>query len=315
MTILEQDRLEEQNNPADNGQFDLRAILMTTLLSNPEAMGYRNDPEILNKIQNMPNSVEEQQAYISSDPRLTNLFLLFLKSQNINVQQPQQPQAQPQAQPQPQPQSQPQSQPQQPEVNEEEKKILDLKTEGNQLYKKKQFEAALEKYNTILSIQPTNIPIRNNISAVYIEQGRYEECITYCNESLEIARESHAGYEDVAKIYMRMGTAQVKLERYDEGIQSYENSRMEAPIKGINDKIREATRLKEAAAKKAYINPEEVPIELGDIINRVLRQKNVVINYSLKVNILKLFMNMMKLFVVIHKMLLSTVTVGLLLVS
>ena len=304
MTILEQDRLEEQNNPADNGQFDLRAILMTTLLSNPEAMGYRNDPEILNKIQNMPNSVEEQQAYISSDPRLTNLFLLFLKSQNINVQQPQA-----------QPQSQPQSQPQQPEVNEEEKKILDLKTEGNQLYKKKQFEAALEKYNTILSIQPTNIPIRNNISAVYIEQGRYEECITYCNESLEIARESHAGYEDVAKIYMRMGTAQVKLERYDEGIQSYENSRMEAPIKGINDKIREATRLKEAAAKKAYINPEEVPIELGDIINRVLRQKNVVINYSLKVNILKLFMNMMKLFVVIHKMLLSTVTVGLLLVS
>ena len=114
---------------------------------------------------------------------------------------------------------------------------------------------------------------------------------------------------------MRMGTAQVKLERYDEGIQSYENSRMEAPIKGINDKIREATRLKEAAAKKAYINPEEVPIEYGDIINRVLRQKNVVINYSLKVNILKLFMNMMKLFVVIHKMLLSTVTVGLLLVS
>ena len=135
MTILEQDRLEEQNNPADNGQFDLRAILMTTLLSNPEAMGYRNDPEILNKIQNMPNSVEEQQAYISSDPRLTNLFLLFLKSQNINVQQPQ---AQPQAQPQSQPQSQPQ-QPQQPEVNEEEKKILDLKTEDNQLYKKKQF--------------------------------------------------------------------------------------------------------------------------------------------------------------------------------
>ena len=59
---------------------------------------------------------------------------------------------------------------------------------------------------------------------------------------------------------MRMGTAQVKLERYDEGIQSYENSRMEAPIKGINDKIREATRLKEAAAKKAYINPEEVSI-------------------------------------------------------
>ena len=306
MTILEQDRLEEQNNPA-NDQFDIRSILMTTLLTNPQAMGYRNDPELLTKIQNMPNSVEEQQAYVSSDPRLTNLFLLFLKSQNINVQQPQ-------AQPQ-QPQPQPQPQPQQPEVNEEEKKILDLKTEGNQLYKKKQFEAALEKYNTILSIQPTNIPIRNNISTVYIEQGRYEECITYCNESLEIARESHAGYEDVAKIYMRMGTAQVKLERYDEGIQSYENSRMEAPIKGINDKIREATRLKEAAAKKAYINPEEVTIEYGDIINRVLRQKNVVINYSLKVNILKLFMNMMKLFVVIHKMLLSTVTAELLLVN
>ena len=244
MTILEQDRLEEQNNPA-NDQFDIRSILMTTLLTNPQAMGYRNDPELLTKIQNMPNSVEEQQAYVSSDPRLTNLFLLFLKSQNINVQQPQ---------------AQPQAQPQQPEVNEEEKKILDLKTEGNQLYKKKQFEAALEKYNTILSIQPTNIPIRNNISAVYIEQGKYEECIAYCTESLEIARESHAGYEDVAKIYMRMGTAQVKLERYDEGIQSYENSRMEAPIKGINDKIREATRLKEAAAKKAYINPEEVSI-------------------------------------------------------
>ena len=148
--------------------------------------------------------------------------------------------------------------PKEPELSEEEKKILQIKNEGNEFYKKKQYSEALEHYNTILEMQPNNVTVRNNVSAVLLEQGDVEGCIKYCNETIEIARSIHAKFEDVARTYFRIGNAEMKRENYEAAKEAFLSSRTESPLKGIDDKIRQCDRMIEEARRRSYINPEEV---------------------------------------------------------
>lgn len=148
--------------------------------------------------------------------------------------------------------------PKEPELSEEEQRILRIKNEGNEFYKKKQYSEALERYNTILEMQPNNVTVRNNVSAVLLEQGDIEGCIKYCNETIEIARSIHAKFEDVARTYLRIGNAEMKRENYEAAKEAFLSSRTESPLKGVDDKIRQCDKLIEEARRKSYLNPEEV---------------------------------------------------------
>lgn len=148
--------------------------------------------------------------------------------------------------------------PKEPELSEEEKKILQIKNEGNEFYKKKQYSEALERYNTILEMQPNNVTVRNNVSAVLLEQGDIEGCIKYCNETIEIARSIHAKFEDVARTYFRIGNAEMKRENYEAAKEAFLSSRTESPLKGVDDKLKQCDRMIEEARRRSYINPEEV---------------------------------------------------------
>lgn len=145
-----------------------------------------------------------------------------------------------------------------PELSEKEKEVQSLKEAGNALYKKKDLEGALAKYQAALEVDPQNVTVRNNVSAVLLEQGKLDECVAYCNETVEIARAVHAKYEDVARAYIRIGNAELKRENYEAAKEAFLSSRTESPLKGVEDKIRQCDRLLEEAKKRAYLNPEEV---------------------------------------------------------
>lgn len=75
-----------------------------------------------------------------------------------------------------------------------------LKEEGNALYKQKSFEAALEKYRAALALDPNNIQLHNNVSAVLLEEGKFAESVANSQQAIELARQVHAPFEDVAKV-------------------------------------------------------------------------------------------------------------------
>lgn len=153
--------------------------------------------------------------------------------------------------------------PKEPELTEEEKQVQALKAEGNALYKQKDLAGALAKYEEALRVDPQNVTVRNNVSAVLLEQGKLDECVAYCNETVEIARAVHAKYEDVARAYLRIGNAELKREHFDAAREAFLSSRTESPLKGVEDKIRQCDRLLEEAKKRAYLNPEEAGIPAG----------------------------------------------------
>ena len=78
-------------------------------------------------------------------------------------------------------------------------KALKEKELGNEAYKKKDFATALQHYDKAIELEPTNITFYTNKSAVYFEEGKYDECIETCNKAVDVGRENRSGFDLIAK--------------------------------------------------------------------------------------------------------------------
>lgn len=132
---------------------------------------------------------------------------------------------------------------------------------GNECYKKKDFAAALDHYNTALQHDPTDITFHNNIAAVYFEQKQFQQCIAECEKAVEVGRENRADYKLIAKAFTRIGNAYRKLEDYKSAKTYFEKSLSEhrtpdvkALLSDTEKKIKESERL-------AYIDPAKAEEE------------------------------------------------------
>jgi stress-induced-phosphoprotein 1 len=104
---------------------------------------------------------------------------------------------------------------------------LQLKEEGNQLYKKRDFDGAMAKYQAAFDLEPTNTTFLLNQTAVFFEKGEYEACIQKCIEAIEHGREHKADYTVVAKLMTRHASCLQKLGQYDEAIALFQKSLLE----------------------------------------------------------------------------------------
>lgn len=126
---------------------------------------------------------------------------------------------------------------------------------GNEAYKRRDFETALQHYERALSSDPHSVPLRTNKAAVYFEQARYEQCIEVCEEAIAVGRDHYADYKAMAKALGRMGAALERLGRLPEAISAYERALTEHRTPELLARLREVQRAQEAAAKAAYRDP------------------------------------------------------------
>ncbi|RYA67779.1 hypothetical protein DD592_27280, partial [Enterobacter cloacae complex sp. 2DZ2F20B] len=77
------------------------------------------------------------------------------------------------------------------------------KEQGNEFYKKKAFEQAIEHYNKAIELDPTDITFYNNLAAVYFEQKDYDKCIKECEKAIDIGRANRADFKLIAKSFLR----------------------------------------------------------------------------------------------------------------
>ena len=82
-------------------------------------------------------------------------------------------------------------------MNEEElaahnkkKEAVAAKSAGNDFYKNKDFASALSKYDEAISLDPTNMTFISNKAAVYFTKKEYDNCISACEEALEVGKVS-----------------------------------------------------------------------------------------------------------------------------
>lgn len=187
------------------GMFNDPALFQK-LASNPKTASLLNDAEFmakLKKIQQNPNSVGEEIR----DPRFLQVMSVLLGI-DMNFGAPEggpagaQAEPTPEAKPAPpQPKKEPTPEPEDEETiakkkaqeaGDAEKKI------GNEFYKKKEFDNAIEHYEKAWELNK-DITYLNNIGAAKFEKGDYQGTVETCQKAVEEGRDLRADFKTIAK--------------------------------------------------------------------------------------------------------------------
>ncbi|KAL5334863.1 hypothetical protein BJX70DRAFT_391104 [Aspergillus crustosus] len=144
------------------------------------------------------------------------------------------------------------------EAGDGEKKI------GNDYYKKKQFDEAIEHYNKAWELHK-DVTYLNNIGAAKFEKGDLQGAIETCQQAIEEGREHRADFKIIAKAFTRIGTAYEKQGDFDKAIENYNKSLTEHRTPDALTKLRNAEKTRDKAKKESYVDPEaaEQARELG----------------------------------------------------
>lgn len=148
----------------------------------------------------------------------------------------------------------------------DKKEALNEKTLGNEAYKKKNFEEALQRYNRAVALDPTEIIYMLNIAAIYFEQKEYEKCIAQCEAAIEVGRENRADFKLIGKAFTRIGHAYKKMGNWQQAKVYYEKSMSEHRTPEIKTLLSEIDKIIKEEQRKAYIDPvkAEEEKELGN---------------------------------------------------
>ena len=150
------------------------------------------------------------------------------------------------------------------ELTEEEKAKAEIveranavKAEGNALYKKRDFEGALAKYQEAKSIAPEVVTYVLNEAAVYLEMKDFDRCLEACDEAMALAKSNMDGFETYAKVYVRKGNCYMKMKDFDAAVKSYESAQREVRSAPTLKLLNKAKRLRKEAAAAAYFDVEK----------------------------------------------------------
>ncbi|KAL8283469.1 hypothetical protein RQP46_005572 [Phenoliferia psychrophenolica] len=141
-----------------------------------------------------------------------------------------------------------------------------LKAQGNEAYKKRDFEAAEKLYEQAWDANH-DVVYLNNLSAVYFEKGDYEKTIKTCQRAIDEGREVRADFKVIAKAYARQGSAYLKLDDYENGTNALNKSLTEHRTPDTLAKLKEAQISKAEKERLAYIDPAKADEarELGNV--------------------------------------------------
>lgn len=146
--------------------------------------------------------------------------------------------------------------PEEREERERKERAKEYKEAGNALYKAKQFEEALQKYDLALSEDATDMTFHLNKASVLMEMKDLDKCLAECDKAIEVGRANHAKYPQIAKAYERRGNAFVKFEKLTEAITEYQKAQLEHRTAEVDERIKKIERTMKLRADKAYVNPE-----------------------------------------------------------
>lgn len=153
------------------------------------------------------------------------------------------------------------------EVSEEERVVKERKAQaqkekeaGNAAYKKKDFDTAIEKYSKAIELDDEDISFITNRAAVYLEMGKYDECIKDCDRAVERGRELRSDYKMVAKALTRKGTAFVKMAKTSKdflpAIEAFQKALTEHRNPDTLKKLNEAEKAKKELEQQEYFDPK-----------------------------------------------------------
>lgn len=128
---------------------------------------------------------------------------------------------------------------------------------GNDAYKRRNFNAALEYYRKACELDPSEMTFLTNIAAVYFELGQYDESISHCEKAIDVGRENRADFKIIAKAYSRIANAYLKSKNYEKARDYFQKSLTEHRTPETKEKLSQVEKILKEEERKAYVDPEK----------------------------------------------------------
>eukprot|EP00879_Flechtneria_rotunda_P009158 GHRR01009588.1.p1 GENE.GHRR01009588.1~~GHRR01009588.1.p1 ORF type:complete len:493 (+),score=199.13 GHRR01009588.1:1014-2492(+) len=168
------------------------------------------------------------------------------------------------------------------EAAEKKKQALEWKAKGNELYKSRKFDEAIDAYTKALELYDKDVSFVTNRAAVHYEKGEYEAAITDCDMAVDKARELRADYSLIARALARKGNALAKLGRLEDAVVAYNKSLTEHRTADTLKRLNEAEKALKERKEQEYINMDisSQEKELGNTAFKEARYPEAVQHYQ-----------------------------------
>ncbi|KAI3706965.1 hypothetical protein L6452_25078 [Arctium lappa] len=244
------------------------------LTADPATRLYMQQPDFFKMMQDLQRNLSNLNLYLKDQRVMQALsVLLNIKMQSAAGEDMEMPDSPPVERKRPAAEAEPvkekkrEPEPEPMEVSEEEKEIKKKKSQaqkekeaGNAAYKKKDFQTAIGHYSKALELYDGDISFLTNRAAVYLEMGKYDECIKDCDKAVERGRELRSDYKMVARALTRKGTALVKMAKtskdYEPAIETFQKSLTEHRNPDTLKRLNDAERAKKELEQQEYYDPE-----------------------------------------------------------
>ena len=258
------------------------------LQANPETAKWLEDPkyvELLKMCASNP-AIQQNPQMIQQlgDQRLLQT-LLFLMGMPLNMGMPGGPGY---TGPPPEKKQKPAPEPVK-ELTEEEKaqKVIRdagtaFKEEGNEFFKAKEYQKAIEKYEAAEKADPTLMTYRTNIASCYHGLKEYQKCIDECDKAMEIGMENYNDYKLKAKAMERQANAHWKMESFDQAIECLEKAQFEVHDDKRYTKLRKWKKSLGKKKAEAYLDPAKAleAKEEGNVLFKAKDFKGAIDKYT-----------------------------------
>ena len=243
------------------------------LRADPRTRGYLDDPSFLQQLSMMNSNPQMMTAFMQSDPRFMTALGVILGIDMANMSAggddvemqddpaPPRRDSPPARKPENPKSSSTNAASKKEEIKTELSEADQEKAKGNEAYKAKNFETALQHYDKAIELDDKNMAYVLNKAAVYFEMGNFEKCIELAEKSVEIGRESRADFKQIAKGYARIGNAYYKQEKYELAVKFLGKSLSEHRDPQIVKKCKQAEDILKERERLAYIDPEKSEAE------------------------------------------------------
>ncbi|KAI4327089.1 hypothetical protein L6164_019590 [Bauhinia variegata] len=246
------------------------------LTADPTTRVFLQQPDFVNMMQDIQKNPNNLNLYLKDQRVMQALGVLL----NIRMRAPTEDTDMPESSPSPPPQERkrpaetepakeekhPEPEPESMESAEDreaKERKADAQKEkeaGNAAYKKKDFETAIQHYTKALELDDEDISYLTNRAAVYLEMGKYEECIKDCDQAVERGRELRSDFKMIARALTRKGTALVKMAKcskdFEPAIETFQKALTEHRNPDTLKKLNDAEKAKKELEQQEYFDPK-----------------------------------------------------------
>jgi len=103
-------------------------------------------------------------------------------------------------------------------------RAYDLDRQGQQLYREKKYEEALQKFQQAVDLKPGDAVLLNNLGFLYYKMGRYDDALNYLQKTLAADPKRKEAHGNIADVFLKLGRKDEAKQHFEQYLALFPNS-------------------------------------------------------------------------------------------